>query len=238
MSASTKRFRLTVSTKLSSVVCIALVALCVIGAIAVFAAQEIQRLGNDLYTENSQLLGIETNVSIGIERAISDIHSAPSELNLDMLKAKQEHFHGLLNRAKETLKQNTDESIAAEIKTASASILIAIGTFEEASKKVFEFAASFAQPDAIAVLSSAVAPAETAVQAGLKQFHGAVNRGNTEKAAAIEKMTATVTRIVVGITAFLVLLLAALCLRDCRPLRCTSAEEADGWHAGACRGKL
>jgi methyl-accepting chemotaxis protein len=210
MSASTKPRRLTISAKLSSVVCIALAALCVMGAIAVFAAQQIQRLGQDLYTENKQLLGMEMNVSIGVERAISDVHSAPAELNLDILKAKQEHFQALLNRAKEALRENIAGSTAADVKTASTSILAAIGTFEEASKKVFEFAASFAQPEAIAALSSAVAPAETAVQAGFEQFHGAVDRINGEKAAAIEQTTATVTRVVVGIAALLVALLAVL----------------------------
>jgi methyl-accepting chemotaxis protein len=180
------------------------------GAIAVFAAQQIQRLGQDLYTENKQLLGMEMNVSIGVERAISDVHSAPAELNLDMLKAKQEHFQALLNRAKEALRENIAGSTAADVKTASTSILAAIGTFEEASKKVFEFAASFAQPEAIAALSSAVAPAETAVQDGFKQFRGAVDRINGEKAAAIEKTTTTVTWVVVGIAALLVALLAVL----------------------------
>jgi methyl-accepting chemotaxis protein len=210
MSASTNRLRMTVSAKLSSLVCIALVALCVMGAIAIFAAQEIQRLGQNLYAENTRFLGMEMNVSIGIERAIADVHSAPAELNLDTLKAKQEHFHALLNRAKEALKENLAGGAAPDIKSASSSILAAIATFEEASKKVFEFAASFAQPEAIAMLSSGVAPAETAVQVGFKQFRGALDRITSEKATAIENTTATVTRIVVGIAAFLFVLLAAL----------------------------
>jgi methyl-accepting chemotaxis protein len=207
---ASKPRRLTVSAKLSSVVCIALVALCFIGAIAVFAAQEIQRLGQDLYTENDQFLAMEMNVSVGIERAISDVHSAPSELNLDMLKAKQQHLEQLLSGAKKALKENHAGSTAADVKAASDSILAGIGTFEEASKKVFDLAESFAQPEAIAALSSAVAPAETAVQAGLKQFHGAADRINGQKVATIEKTTSTVTRIIIGIATLLVVLIAAL----------------------------
>src|SRR5665647_3341887 len=144
MFAFTRLQRLKVSAKLSSVVGCALVALCVMGAIAVFAAQEIQHLGYALYSENKQFLSMEMNIAIGIERAIADVHSAPSELNLEMLKAKQEHLHGLLSEAKRTLNENLTGSAAADVKGSSATIVAAIGTFEDASKKVFDFAASFA----------------------------------------------------------------------------------------------
>ena len=86
MSASSKGLRLTVSVKLSSVVGISLVALCVMGMIAVFSAREIQRLGQDLYADNKQLLEMEMNISVGIERAIANVQSAPAELNLNSLE--------------------------------------------------------------------------------------------------------------------------------------------------------
>src|ERR1035437_1776618 len=124
---------------------------------------------------------MEMDVSVGIERAIADVHSAPSELNLEMLKAKQEHLHALLNDAKRSLKENLAGNTAADVKASSTKIVTAIGQFEDASQKVFDFAASFAQPDAIAALSSTVAPAEAAVQAALKQFRETADRTNTEK---------------------------------------------------------
>jgi methyl-accepting chemotaxis protein len=199
-----------ISAKLSSVVGCALVALCVMGTIAVFAAQEIQRLGQDLYTENGQFLRMEMNVAVNVERAIADVHSAPSELNLDMLKTRQEHLRALLSDARKILEEDRAGGSAADVKASRSRIVAAIGIFEEASKKVFDFAASFAQPEAIAALSSAVAPAETAVQAAVKQFRESANRVNTEKAAVIEKTTATVTWIIVGMATLLVVFLAAL----------------------------
>ena len=78
MSALTK---LKISSKLSSVIGAALIALCVMGGIAIFATGKIQDLGHDLYSENKQFLGMEMSVSIGIERAIADVHSPPSQSN-------------------------------------------------------------------------------------------------------------------------------------------------------------
>ena len=43
---------------------------------------------------------MEMDVSIGIERAIADVHSAPSELNLENLKGKQAQFNAVLGDAK------------------------------------------------------------------------------------------------------------------------------------------
>src|SRR5665647_3738986 len=200
MFAFTKLQRLKVSTKLSTVVGSALVALCVMGAIVVFAAREIQHLGHDLYAENKKFLSMEMDVTVGIERAIADVHSAPSELNLELLKAKQEHLQALLNDAKRILKENLAGNTAADVKASSTKTVVTIEAFESASKKVFEFAASFAQPEAIAALSSAVAPAEAAVQAALKEFREAAGRTNAEKAAVIETTTATITWIAVVVS--------------------------------------
>ena len=153
---------------------------------------------------------MEMSVSIGIERAIADVHSAPSELNLETLKGKQAHFRAVLGDAKKILSQNLAGNAAAEVKAGSTGIVTAIDGLETASKNVFDFAASFAQPEAIAALSSTVAPAAAAVQAALKQFHEAAERANAAKAAVIEEMTTTITWITVALASFLVVSLAAL----------------------------
>jgi methyl-accepting chemotaxis protein len=150
------------------------------------------------------------NVSIGIERAIADVHAAPSELNMELLKSKQEHLHALLDGAKKILNDNLTGDASADVKAGSHAIIAAIGTFEGASKKVFDFAASFAQPEAIEALSAVVAPAETTMQAALKQFREATDRTNTAKAAVIAATTATITWIAIGLASFLVVGLAVL----------------------------
>ena len=127
MSASSKGRRLTVSVKLSSVVGISLVALCVMGMIAVFSAREIQRLGQDLYADNKQLLETEMNISVGIERAIANVQSAPAELNLNVLKSKQAELHTLVADAGKMLNQALSGNGPADVKAGSAAVIAAIG---------------------------------------------------------------------------------------------------------------
>jgi methyl-accepting chemotaxis protein len=205
-----KLIQLKISTKLASLVGTALVTLCVMGAIAVYATGEIQRQGHNLYAESKQHLNVEMGVLVSIERAIGDVHSAPSELDLEQLKSKQEHFQAVLGSAKKALQETLAGSAAADIKATGNKVLVAIGVFEGASKKVFEFATAFAQPDAIETLSKTVAPAEIAVQAALKQFDEAADRSSAAKEMFMQTTSATITWTVVGLAAFLVVGLALL----------------------------
>jgi methyl-accepting chemotaxis protein len=202
--------RLRVSTKLAGAVGAALVALCVMGAIAVFAAKQIQGLGHDLYAENDRLSNIEMNVSLAIERAIGNVHSAPAELDLVQLKAKRESFEALLGDAEKILQQPLPAGTAGDVKTAQTKVAAATVAFEAASKKVFELTAAFAQPDAIAVLSEQVAPAEAVLQASLKEFHDAAVRSSAAKEDAIGTTTTTIGWVVIGLAVFLVVSIAAL----------------------------
>jgi methyl-accepting chemotaxis protein len=202
--------RLKISTKLSGVLGAALVALCVMGAIAVYAAQEIQDLGQDLYAESDRLSEVELTISLQIERAIGQVHSAPSELNLKQLKIKQTQLQTLLAGAKQTLKEGLSDRVASGVKASGANIVTAMDAFEASSKEVFEKAADFAQQEAIAALSKNVAPKEAALQAALKQFHDAANRSNAAKKAAIGATTTQVSSVTVGLATVLVVIIAAL----------------------------
>jgi len=202
--------RLKISTKLSGVLGAALVALCVMGAIAVYAAQEIRDLGQDLYAESDKLSDVELTVSLQVERAIGQVDSAPSELNLKQLSSKLTQFQQLLAGSRRALKESLSDRTASGVKASSADILTAIDAFEGTSKEVFEKAADFAQQEAIAVLAKTVGPKETALQAALKQFHDAANRSNAAKKAAIVATTQAVTSITIGLAVLLVAVIAAL----------------------------
>src|ERR1017187_9883932 len=108
MLAFAKLQELKISTKLSVLVGGALLALCVMAAITVFAAREIQHLGDELYFENKQLLALAMDIAVSnaTGRTIADVQSAPSELDLARLRAKQQHFHGLLNEAKRIVEES------------------------------------------------------------------------------------------------------------------------------------
>jgi methyl-accepting chemotaxis protein len=202
--------RLKISTKLSGLLGAALVALCVMGSIAVLAAWEIQRLGHELYADSSRFADMQMEIRVAVERTIGEVHSAPSELDLQQLKTKQERFRAVLGDANRTLKETLAATSATDVKATGNEIVVAIAAFEGASAKVFDFAASFAQPDAIAALANTVAPAQTALQAALKRFREAADRNSDAKEAAIQRMTATITSIVVGLAVFLVAGIATL----------------------------
>jgi methyl-accepting chemotaxis protein len=202
--------RLKISTKLSTVIGAALVALCAMGAIAVITAREIQELGRDLHAQAVEFSSTETTVLVAIERAIGAVHSAPSEIDLVQLKEKQDSFRARLGEARTRLQATLASSSTVGIKTGTANVIAAIGTFEDASRKVFDLAAAFAQPDAIAALSKTVAPAEAAVQAALNQLHGAADRNSALKQAAIEATMGTVYAVVVGLALSLVIGIAFL----------------------------
>jgi methyl-accepting chemotaxis protein len=202
--------RIKVSTKLSSIVAAALLALCVMGAIAVYTASEIRDLGANLQAESDRLAKMKLDVAIDIERAIGDVNSAPSELDLAKLKTKQEGVNGLLTSARTALNDALAGDTPPAVKAAVAEIVNAFARFETASKKVFEQTAAFAQPEAIATLQSEVAPAQSKLQGALQQFDHAVNANSAAKSAEIRATTATITRTVLGMMVTLVLCIATL----------------------------
>jgi methyl-accepting chemotaxis protein len=128
------------------------------------------------------------------------------------------------------------KSTATGPKTNGANIIAAIGTFDGASKNVFDFVAAFAQPDALAAVSNKVAPAEGAVRTALEQFHEALGRDRAAKEAAIEATIGTLTAVVVGLAIILVTGSAALSHLTlsrgvARPIRSTTSalrQLADG----------
>ena len=201
---------LKVSARLSGVVGAALLALCIIGTIAVVASREVRDLGHDLYEHNDQFSNFLRDLSIGLERAISDVHSAPSELDLKQLQAKQQHFNTLLGDIRTNVEAIVTGSAAADVKSGGSRIVGLLSTFEDASKKVFALTAAFAQPDAMAALSGAVTPAEAALRTALGELHHAADTSDAIEVASIDATTMRITWTVVGLSIFLVVAISLL----------------------------
>jgi methyl-accepting chemotaxis protein len=201
---------LSISTKLTGTVAAALAGLCVMGAIAVFAAQTIQTLGRQLYLDSDRISNVQMTLAVDLERAIGDVHAAPSELDLDQLAAKQRHFGAMLAGIRTRLASELKQAETPALRTAIEPVQQQLAAFEAAAKKVFDSAAAFAQPDAITALSQLVAPAETAVAAALHQFHEAAGAQAEARADAIGRMTTHITELVVGLALLIVVALSAL----------------------------
>jgi methyl-accepting chemotaxis protein len=199
-----------VSTRLSGAVILALFALCVMGTIAVLATERVRDLGDARYEDGHRVATAQLAISVSLERAISDVHAAPSELDLKQLQARREHFQALLSGIPNLLHGATEASADAAVQAAAARIAGAIDTFAAAGKQVFDFAASFAQPDAIAAVANRVAPAEATLQAALGSFEQAATARSLEADDAIHHTADTITRIVVALAALLVLAIAVM----------------------------
>jgi methyl-accepting chemotaxis protein len=195
-----------ISVKLTGAMAAALVSLCIISAIAIYAAHEIQWLGRDLYEQSQRTSTLQMRVSVDIERAISEVHAAPSELDLNRLKASKQRFDTLLDQNRQKLQEGLDDAT----RSSGQGIAASITAFGEAARKVFELSAAFAQPDAIAALASRVAPAEAAMEDSLRLFHQAADQDEAAKAAVIEATTAMITRLVIGLASLAVVGLSFL----------------------------
>jgi methyl-accepting chemotaxis protein len=199
-----------VATKLYGAVGAALVALCVMGAIAALAAGRVQSLGDALYRESQSLAAAQRATSVNLERAISDVHAAPSELDLTQLHAKRTHLQASLAAVVTTLHDAAGASADPAVRAAAGEITGAINAFAASATKVFDFAASFAQPDAIAALANQVAPAEAGLQSAQSKFDKATMERGAIELEAMRDTAGTITRIVVGLATLLVLVIAAM----------------------------
>src|SRR5665213_1804041 len=199
-----------ISTKLTGTVAAALVSLCIVGAIAIVAARTIQSLGHDLYIESDRVSNVQMGLTVGLERAISEVHSAPSELDLNQLKATRTRFGALVAQVKRLLagEQRSDDDAA--MRAGAEQMAQRITAFEGEAKKVFDLSDSFAQPDAIAALSQVVAPTQAAAQEALLGFRNAANRRDAAKVAAMQGTATTVTRVVIGLVGLIVVALSVL----------------------------
>lgn len=185
----------------------ALVALCVMAAIAVTTTRWVQSLGHELAAESARLASLQSSLVVDVERAVSEIHSAPSELDLVQLKAKQDTFQALMRDAKKIALDAFASSSVPTIRDNGLLVSRLAEQFEVSSNRVFAFAADFAQSDAIAEISKSVVPAETALQDALKQLRRSAELNDADKEAAIDRTMTTITWIVIGPAAFLVLVI-------------------------------
>jgi methyl-accepting chemotaxis protein len=200
--------RLRISAKLYGVVGIALVALCASGVIAVLASHAVQDLGRDLYVESSRLATTRMDLSVIVERALAEVRSAPAELDLERLNASQGKLQEFIGTTKDLLQKSSGGD--PEIDASRAKIADGVKVFETASKKVYEFATSFAQPDAIATLQNAVMPAAKQISDALAQFGQASDGLAQRKMAAIEATTSRVALLMAGLVLLLVAGIAAM----------------------------
>ena len=178
--------RKTIATKLIAVMAAAFVALSAMGVIAVLSAHSLHNAGEALYKESVRLLDVQRSVASFVERAIGEVKSAPSELDLEQLKAKQAAVTTLLNDARSAIQTGLSKEEMAQVAKDGARLIQSVLSYEETTKKVFEYSMSFAQPQAIEQLQSKVAPAQEAMESVLKDFRKSADIAAAARQDAME----------------------------------------------------
>jgi methyl-accepting chemotaxis protein len=202
--------RLSVGAKLGGTVGAALLALCIMGGLAVFASHKIGSLGHELHVEAMSLSDAEQAMAVAVERAVGEVNAAPSELDLELLKARQNRLNNQLDVVRKVL-TDTLSGVAFEgFKAGASAIAGALDEFQAASTIVFDKTAAFAQPEAIEALSKNVLPAQAALQAALEQFASIAQQSSEVKAAEIATAIAVVDAAVIAISVALVIGIATL----------------------------
>ncbi|MGE5547000.1 MAG: methyl-accepting chemotaxis protein [Solirubrobacterales bacterium] len=196
--------RLTIRTKLAGVVAGTLVALCAMAVVAVVAAHHIAGEGRAVHDDDDRLASLELVLIARTERAFGKVAAAPSELDLAKLGAMQGEVGGLLKDAAAAVATGLGDAAPAEMRHHAGSLTAAINAYGVAAAKVFEFAAAFAQPQALEQMHTQVAPAEKALQAAIKAFHDDADRIGRDRLSAMDSSVATITTLVVGLSLLLI----------------------------------
>ncbi|MGE5505546.1 MAG: methyl-accepting chemotaxis protein [Actinomycetota bacterium] len=205
MFQSLQRFR--ISAKLASILVAALVALCAMGAVAVVASGTIKEQGQNLYAQTARFSELQITLASLVERAVGEVKAAPTELDLGQLAVRQKTVKTLLNQAAAAVDGALAGATSPALASDGAAIVQAIRAYEQSTAKVFEYAAAFAQPQALEHMQQKVAPAQARLQEAVGTF-----RQDTERAAADEvaAMEANARAVVVGVVAICAVLVIAL----------------------------
>ena len=198
-----------VASKLYGTIIASLIALCVISVIAVSATDHVRDLGDTLYDQSQRSAAAQLHVSIDVERAISDVHAAPAELDLKQLDTKRKRFNAKLSEIPAVLHGVTDHGADGALLATATDVTGAIDRFAAAGGKVFDSAAAFAQPDAIAALAKDVAPAEARLQSALDAFGKQLSLQSLSEDEAIQSAAALIWNIVVVLALALTVAIAA-----------------------------
>jgi methyl-accepting chemotaxis protein len=187
-----------VTTKLLGIVGLAVVALALSAVSSVIGLNGLVSGGQRIYERG--VVGIETvsGVSLAIEAQSALVGRAPSELNLEMVQKYKAEFTrrgaeidaGLAALAAAGL-DPARARLAEDIRTAATA-------YRAAAEKVFGFAASFAQDQAVKTLQGEFAAAEEKVRASINELVKATNDAARAEAVAMRSAATRTTALVVG----------------------------------------
>lgn len=200
--------KLTISRKLGVMVAASLIGFAVIGVIAVNGFQRMHDSGHRLFDHAFTPMAVSAQLAVDFQRARALMLKAPSQLDVEILKVDREEFDRISASVADRLlafveageRRRGNRPPAADDEAALLRELITpFDQFRSEASKVFDFAAAFAQEDALAALSGPVAEAETTVSDILDAVFDTTHGSAQRQVDALGAAARDLSRIVGGI---------------------------------------
>ena len=136
---------LKLAAKLWAIIGSALLAVAVIGLVAVVGSQRIESIGKELYEGSFVDLAVTAELSLGFERQQTLVGAAPAQLDLGLLAEDRTRFEALNEEMTAKLTDYAATKSDAGTRDRTNRILEALKTFRAETAKVYEATAAFAQ---------------------------------------------------------------------------------------------
>jgi methyl-accepting chemotaxis protein len=187
-----------VTTKLLCIVGLAVLALALSAVASVIGLNGLVGGGQRIYERGVVGIATVSSVSLAIEAQSALVGRAPSELNLEMVQKYKAEFGRRSGEIDTGLASLTTAGLDPARARLAEDIRAAATAYRAAAEKVFGFAASFAQDQAVKALQGEFAAAEAKIRASLTELVKVTNEVARAEAAAMRAAATRTTALVVG----------------------------------------
>ena len=162
--------RARIALKLVGLVGLAVVALAVSATAGLLALNSLAKAGQGIYDRGVVAVSTISDIALAVEAQSALVGRAPSELNLEVVTRFKNDFDARGNDVGKRLAALQRADLDPTRQRLLADAEAARGAFASEANKVFGFASSFAQEQAVKALQGEFAPAETRMKQALARL--------------------------------------------------------------------
>ncbi len=192
--------KITLSVRLFALLGLSIIAIAMLGAYAVFSAQQLQSSGERLYKESFVGLANSADLAVQFQTQLAMVGRAPSEMDMDNLAADKATFEGLLEETQMAIDSQIEGAANAGVTQQLEAMKAEFVTFGASADKVYGSAAQFAQEAALAEFNGPLAEVRQRLETVLTdQQSAARGAAGTEVRLMNEQATNVLTYTIGGV---------------------------------------
>lgn len=209
---------MTISRKLGAMIVASLIGFTVIGTVAVQGFQQLQTFGTGLFEQSFRPMAISAELAVLFHRQRALVQRAPSQLDMAALandRAEMEHLGSEMVRELSEVTRALDEQKSVDgaqdhdVAALLRELANPVTAYQSTALKVFDYAAAFAQEDALNMLDGPVAEAGATVNDILEAVFETAQVSAGREAAELASSARHLTLVVGGIALMVGILVAA-----------------------------